>query len=170
MKSLTKKNVLILSLIGSIFAATVFLVGTNFCYQNEICRGVRNMSGNENLIVTFVFPLMFIFSLITFWMKEEVFRSWFKFAGWSVPLVVITAIWLNTLPESGGFFNLDNAIILLAMIIMGVIFAIVSISNILFSWLKYYKNKDVTLWSRIVYGLVLVIVLAIIVLVWVKIS
>jgi hypothetical protein len=103
-------------------------------------------------------------------MKEEVFRSWFKFAVWSVPVMILTAIWLNTLPQPGGFFNLDNAIILLAMIIMVSLFTITSISNILFSWLRFYKNKDVTLWSRIVYGFVLFIVVSIIVLVWVKIS
>ena len=33
--------------------------------------------------------MLFILSLITYWMREEVYRAWFKFARWWIPLSMV---------------------------------------------------------------------------------
>ena len=81
------KNILICTS-GVIFILLVIIgsVGTyNLCNSNGQCINVLH-----NFFLHFLpFSVLFIFALITYWMREEIYRAWFKFARWWIPLSMI---------------------------------------------------------------------------------
>ena len=81
-----------------------------------------------------VSPLILLFSLITYRMKEEVFQSWFKFAVWYVPAMAIGYLLYpgggnNSLGVVSGAYG--DMFDMLIYIIAVSIFVIVSIVRIL---------------------------------------
>ena len=49
-----------------------------------------------------IFSFIFILSLITYKMREEVFQAWWKFARWFVPLIMLVTFLLNSQNRGGG--------------------------------------------------------------------
>lgn len=76
---LTKKRLFIISLLGSIiFFGAVFIdihVPVDVCYQGEFCGDISEIVRTLFLI----FPLIFIFSIVNFKLKDEAFFAWRKF-------------------------------------------------------------------------------------------
>lgn len=62
------------------------------------------MQNLHSFLVAFLPTLaLFLFSLITYWMREEVYRAWFKFVRWSIPLSMFL---IFITPEyAGGLIN-----------------------------------------------------------------
>ncbi len=125
---LTKKNVLIISaLYMVVFGITVMF--NSACYNLRWCQ--------ENLwffIETFS-PLapVFIFTLITYWMRDEVFDAWISFARWFVPIIfVVTLIFGGGggggMGISGAISGWFNAIIIGAFY---VVFVVISLYKII---------------------------------------
>jgi len=56
------------------------------------------------LIMNF-FPILplFFFSLITYWMREEVYQTWFRFARWWIPLSMLLILIMPSDTGSGSF-------------------------------------------------------------------
>lgn len=50
---------------------------------------------------------MFLLSLLTYFMRDEVFRAWWNFARWMVPIIILATFAVNAIPSNGGFFNMD---------------------------------------------------------------
>lgn len=90
MKSRQKKVVLCVSVLGTLFMLLLLILGTRACFTNYTCDRLSEVILDDRLQFVFVFPVMLILSLITFWMKEEVFRSWAKFSLWFVPILIIS--------------------------------------------------------------------------------
>ncbi len=96
-KFLTKKNILILSLFGTIFFLSPVIFYNIFdCYNQNtfLCSA-------EYQHITMLFVLLIpnlVFSLITYKMRQEVFDYWMKFAIWATPLLMI----LTFLISGGG--------------------------------------------------------------------
>ena len=93
---ISKKIVLNFSAVLTIIILSVFYFGTY-----ALCRNVDSCANLLHYLVVyflFTFPL-FLLSLITYKMRDEVYRAWFKFAQvWvvlSIYLVIIS-------PEYGG--------------------------------------------------------------------
>ena len=83
---LTKKVVLYLS---GIIAMGLVIIGTfgtyALCNSNELCINILHQ-----LFLHFLpFGLVFLFSLITYWMREKVYQAWFRFARWWIPLSML---------------------------------------------------------------------------------
>ena len=135
MKLSIKKAILVTSFLGTLFVFLLLILGTNWCYSDELCRSVRHtLGGYDWLEVTILFPLIFLFSLITYRMKEEVFQSWFKFAVWYVPAIVIGYLLYpgggnNSLGVVSGAYG--DMFDMLIYIVAVSIFVIVSIVRIL---------------------------------------
>jgi hypothetical protein len=70
--------------------------------------------------VFYFFPIILLFSLITFRLKESVFLAWWKFARIATPLIFIASIIisLGLHHNPGGFFNMDDSIDLIYYFIM----------------------------------------------------
>ena len=91
-KLLTKKNVLILSLFGTIFfLSPVIFYGIFDCYEHNIFLCSGEYQHIVRLFVPFFYVFIFslIFSLITYKMKQGVFDYWMKFAIWAAPMLMI---------------------------------------------------------------------------------
>jgi hypothetical protein len=52
--------------------------------------------------------LVFLLSLITYRLKEEVFRAWWNFACWFVPVIIVASFSLNG--AGGGGLGISGAV------------------------------------------------------------
>ena len=99
-KFITKKKVLWGSFVGVVFF--MLIAGTRgvpfLC--DEYDRGCMKQYDNVSVLFLIFLPL-FILSLITYWMREEIFRAWLRFAYWWTPLTMVLV--LMTHDSSGGF-------------------------------------------------------------------
>jgi hypothetical protein len=95
---LNKKSILFFSVLG-IVVFTVLIssrqVGICPSYSYSNCASLTE-SIAEILIPTFI---LFLFSLITYFMREEVYRAWTKFA---IPAVLISMFLIFITPDSSG--------------------------------------------------------------------
>lgn len=90
---MTKKNITIISLVTA-----VVLIGWDYIGNARLCtsEGVLhydcfNTISSIELIFFPVFPLAFL-SLLTYRMRDEIFRAWTSFAVWWVPLSMLAII------------------------------------------------------------------------------
>jgi hypothetical protein len=81
-------------------------------------------------MILFILPFVFIFSLITYYLPEAVFRAWVSFAKWWVPAQILLVF--LTLESSGGYFVvlLDKQF---AAIVLSSLFTIISLGIVLWS-------------------------------------
>ncbi len=130
-----KKNILI----GSLFYVLIFFAfvlwdgwsGTGDCYDMSWCGDYFYP------FLSYLLPLhvIFLFSLITYKMREEVFLAWRHFSSWWIPLSVFLVL---ITPEG-------NSVIMswgkeIPAIGMSAIYILVSTVIILRVWLKLRKE------------------------------
>ena len=75
-----------------------------------------------------IFLVVAMFSLVTFWMREEVFRSWMSFAIWWVPLTILLTLAGSSQQSQSLPFPSEKGIIDIGMTL---VFTIVSVIIIL---------------------------------------
>jgi hypothetical protein len=136
---MTKKNILWGSGIGGgLFVFFLLALLYNFCgsYRN-ICKDVYGL-----IVYPFsVLPFVFLLSLITYKMRDEVFQAWWSFARWFVPLIIVVTFLLYRNGESGGAgmtgigSGVGESFILL---VLYVLFIITSLARII---LTYRRSK-----------------------------
>ena len=125
MKSKSKKIVLSVNLGLSLILLLIIIMQETFCYDTPWCRRQWSLIGSVGEILLFIAPLLLLFSLITFWMKEEVFQRWFRFAVWYIPLFVFGVIFY---PDGGGMMaGSFDALILFLLLSIFVITSIIKI-------------------------------------------
>ena len=91
---MTKKNVLWIGVIGvGLFFIAMFPVNLGICEKSAY--DCRKISDSMQMILS-IFSLVFIFSLITYKMRQEVFQSWWRFARWFAPVIILD--FFNKLP------------------------------------------------------------------------
>lgn len=130
-----KKHVLIIGIVGTLLFSFLIFLGTNTCYANATCKAWRNML-SDSFIVTLFFPCVLIFSLITYKMRNEVFRAWLRFSYWWIPLSFILI--LSASNESGNVFPFPSLQAIFGIALPGLYF-IVSLILIL---LKHFSARD----------------------------
>lgn len=97
---MTKKNILLSS-----FIIVITLLISNYIGNVRLCAGEYNcidLLFTIEIIFLPIFPLFF-FSLITYFMREEIFRPWIRFAMWWVPISMFLI--LITPNNNGGGFG-----------------------------------------------------------------
>ena len=93
-----KKIILIVpGIISVILGILIFLELNNLC-NYSICRDIYNIF----VLFSFIFPFVFFFSLITYFLKDQIFQTWFKFSRIWVPISILLTI--ITPGGSAGFF------------------------------------------------------------------
>ncbi len=126
----TKKNVLIISIFGSIFfiLEILFLIG-HFCAPsiNEDCRSINDMIDQITSVSSW-FLILFLFSLITYKLRNEVFMVWRNFSLWFIPLAMFLML---ITPDHGGGMLLPTGRAIVGMILP---FLYVLISLIIIGW------------------------------------
>ena len=91
-----KKTILIIGALGSTWWLTLYLVDSTFfsvtgqCHMNYV-GWCGTLSGFIEHTVVFTMPLiiLFLFSLITYRMRTEIYETWFRFARWWIPLSML---------------------------------------------------------------------------------
>jgi hypothetical protein len=128
-----KKLVLIGSVLGVVFNfLTRYSVQIGLC--DEVDRTCRTFFDRlENIF--YFFPIILLFSLITYTLPEPVFRSWFKFSLIWVPIVLVSTTFVRfTYTTNGGFFDTPDFIILPVTIGTYGIYVLGSIFTIVRNW------------------------------------
>ena len=101
MELLTKRNVLIISLIS-----LAFFVVFVFLYEQELICGTWWACYDWILGFAYIFLclffLVFPFSLITLFLNRAVFESWKRFAVWGISAVGILTLIVAFIDTSGG--------------------------------------------------------------------
>jgi hypothetical protein len=82
----------------------------------------------------FILP-MFIFSLITYFLREEVFRAWFRFTYWWIPLSFIIVLFSSSRQPANIVGISDQAIF--GVLTLG-LYVLVSLSIVV---LKYFTPR-----------------------------
>lgn len=136
---MTKKIVLIASATYVIFFIAIFLVG-EYC-NSTWCR-VRD-DDPLGLIFFIFLPLLpiFILSLITYKMRDEVFRAWWNFARWWVWVIVVSTFLLEN-ASGGGTLGMNKDFTAFILIILYSILVIASLVKIVRA---YIKTKNASL-------------------------
>jgi len=87
-------------------------------------------------------PLILLvpFSLLTYKMREEVFRAWLHFAYWWIPLSIVLTLLASG--GSGGGFGIPNVFDQeFVAFVFSVLFAIISLVIILWKYLATRKKR-----------------------------
>lgn len=97
---MTKKNILKISSVYILYI--VFIFSISFLCNKNFCE-IREDDFFGVILLSFA-PLLFVFffSLITYKMKEEVFRAWWNFARWWVGIIILVSIFFNVAGGDGG--------------------------------------------------------------------
>jgi hypothetical protein len=132
----TKKNVLFVGIFGVLFIGFLFILDSHVCYINETCKTVRRAFNQDIFTIIFITPPLFLLSLITYRLKEEVFRAWWNFARWFVPVVIVASFFLNG--AGGGGLGISGAVSgafnFLVLCIFYAVFILVSLIRIVLAY------------------------------------
>jgi hypothetical protein len=105
-KLLTKKNVFFLGL-GSLSVLVIFasLMSMDMCYQNSACHEFFvSLITRTFIFILFPFISIFLLSLVTYKMRDEIFAAWISFAVCWIPLSMLAI--LLTPADDGGSFSI----------------------------------------------------------------
>ena len=128
----TKKNVLLIAVIGSVIAVTRGM--SLLCdVNNWDCR-----DKNDSISLFFViFIPVLVFSLVTYLMNDKVFRAWRNFALVWVPLTVFLVV--MTPDTSGSIVAFGKETVAM---ILSIVFSALSIAIICVTWtIEHFKKK-----------------------------
>lgn len=96
-----KNNILLGSVLSSIILLAIFIISrAQSCYSNEFCTNLY-INFHPFVLVDFLFiaPAVLFLSLVTYFLRGEIFWSWISFAKWWVPLTIVLTI---LTPETTG--------------------------------------------------------------------
>lgn len=123
---LKKNNLVILT--GSL---SILLLILDFLGTDRVCGGRQYTSCMQSwhAFFTVAFPLLvlFIFSLITYWMRDEIYRAWFKFARIWIPLSML-AIFLAPEYSNDWMFPIEKGTVALATSLIFVVVSLIIIA------------------------------------------
>jgi hypothetical protein len=148
MKSLTKKIVFIISLVGSLVILIITFLWSLLFLGKGICAGFGdtgwcgfiaplNYRNLDNVFVG-IFPVVLLFSIVTLGMKDSVFRAWFKLAKVYIPVMIVAMLYIGA-QSNGGSFNMDAAFNLLFLVVFYLVFFVLSTVKIV----RAYKASKV---------------------------
>ena len=143
---MTKKSVLWISLIGVVLV-TLELFGKNpfddYCVQKQNCLFFWKISWD---IMDFINPLLyllvpvFLLSLITYFLREEIFRTWIRFTYWWIPISIFFVYLASG--SSGGGFGIPNVLDQESVsYIFSTLFLIISLIIITFKYFTLPKRN-----------------------------
>jgi hypothetical protein len=136
---MTKKNVLLVSIAYITYVVGLLLI-SGTCNDNW-CRIQED--GPFGLILFSLAPLLFIFllSLLTYRMKDEVFLAWFNFAKWWVPVIIGVTLWVENAGGGGGWGMNGGAFDAFFIGIFYFIFIVVSLVKITRAYMRTREKK-----------------------------
>ena len=132
----TKKYVLVLGAIGATYLGVLILLSMTRCYDNEICSNFFTQFRPWNFgMYLFFTPALLLLSLITYKMRDEVFRAWWRFARWWVPVIIVVTLLLEN-AGGGGTLGMNKDFTAFILIILYSILIITSLVKIVRAYQK----------------------------------
>jgi hypothetical protein len=140
---LTKKSVFLIGIVGvALFFLIDYLDGIPFCraYFDYWACG----QSLEVIINTLsLFFSLLLFSLITYFLPEKVFRSWVHFAVWWTPLSMLLT---SLTPNGGGSWGMPNVLDQeMVAFLTSALFITISLITIIVSFMRNRTKKGATL-------------------------
>lgn len=139
----TKKTVLLTGIVifvGAFVAADPLMFGLcqNIEVYNEVVK--RCIDGAVfpeyvSQLIGFLSLSLIILSLITYRMKDEVFRAWWRFSWWWSLIIIAVTIVLNN-SSGGGTLGMDTDFTIFTLTILYTILVATSLVKIFNSYLK----------------------------------
>ena len=139
----TKRNVLIVSVAATVLSYVWEYVGyTKACKGMDVvdyyCLSILREAELVILPIITLVLLLLLLSLLTYRMHDDVFRAWWNFARWMVPIIIFATIAIQFVPSNGGFFNMDGLIYLL---VLTPLYAILTLGSLWRIFRKYRELK-----------------------------
>jgi len=109
--------------------------------EEDMCR-IHDDSVLGWMLLNFIFLIpIFIFSLITYKMRQEVFQSWWRFVRWFAPVIILVTFLINSQRQSGGM-GISGAIrSSFNLFIIGIFYAIFIVTSTIKIILTYRDKK-----------------------------
>ena len=126
-----KRDIFSIGMIGTFVASTRGFA--LWCNNNDWnCR-----DNNDSVSLFFIiFLVVLIFSLITYFLREEIFCSWIKFTYFWIPISIFLVLIIPGGGGNGAFPSLIDKE--LVSILMSGLYFIISLTMIVFGVIKYY--------------------------------
>ena len=134
---MTKKIVLWVSLAYVVYFIGAFLISEVICKETW-CRIHDDDFLGLMLIVFSPLILVFLFSIITYKMQEDVFRAWWNFARWFVPVIMFVTFLIGFADTGGGVAGAAGDSF--SYFILGVLYAIFVITSLV-KIVRAYRGK-----------------------------
>ena len=132
---MTKKSVLFIGLMSSILLCSQFLFDSGSCGKNGFCNDIGDILNQDNLSYILIAPFVLFLSIITYKMKEEVFRAWWNFARWFVPRIIVITYLLDNAP-TGSSLGAGQDFTFFVLFILYAILIITSLTKIFRTYRK----------------------------------
>ena len=132
---MSKKSILWFSgLLSLIFVVSDYVGTYKLCgsYYTGNCPIILH---NSFIFILPIIPI-FILSLITYWMNENVFRAWIRLTYFWIPLSILVVI--LTPETTGSIFNIDKGFVSL---VSSGLFVIISLLIIIISSIIYQPRS-----------------------------
>ncbi|MDO8241170.1 MAG: hypothetical protein Q7T51_04290 [Candidatus Moranbacteria bacterium] len=135
---MSKKSVLWISgIAGGAFVFLLLALLYNFC---GAYRGICKETFGFIVYPFSPLPFVFLLSLITYKMRDEVFQAWWRFARWFVPVIMLVTFLINSQGRSGGM-GISGAISSsFNMLIIGIFYAVFIVTSLV-KIMSVYKSK-----------------------------
>ncbi len=133
----TKKIMFFVGLGGILLVLSLFSLENHSCYISPFCMKIRSFFSSDIFTLVFLTIPIFFLSLITYKMRDEVFRAWWHFARWFVPVIIVVTFLLNN-ASGGGGLGMDKSFTAFILIILYSIFVITSLVKI---FNAYFRAK-----------------------------
>jgi hypothetical protein len=136
---MSKKSILVVSSVYVVCFVAGFLA--SLLCESSKCR-IYDDSVLGWILLNFIFLIpVFLFSLITYKMRDEVFQAWWKFARWFVPVIMLVTLLINSQSRGGGM-GISGAISSsFNLFIIGIFYAIFVITSLVKITLAYRRVK-----------------------------
>ena len=130
---MTKKTTLLISLLFSLFFI-IFILFQQHANCSFIQRSCSDLLGMYSEII-FIFIPVFIFSLFTYKMKDDVYNIWIKFVYIWIPLTIIMSFITPEYGKGGFLFPIERGGVSYFLSLLFFIISIIIIS------VKYFSAK-----------------------------
>ena len=110
-------------------------------YATPYCLDGSLLPEYVSQIIAFLSLSLIFLSLLTYLAKDQVFRAWWNFARWWVPVIVVVTLLLEN-AGGGGSLNMGQDFTIFILVILYTIFIITSIVKIIkrYSYLKFLEQ------------------------------
>lgn len=136
-----KKGLLWASLISTIcIIGFIFIPSVDYCYSHYWCSQIESWLSDFSFILVLL-PVVLLLSIITYRMREAVFKKWLKFSFWYIPVYIIFSYFIvDSTPGTGGGWAVPDLSMLASVLIIS-LFLILYFSVSLIIIIKEYKSS-----------------------------